>query len=298
MFLILQQAVRSRMTTFFVRAIQYIVHQVARDFVALCLAFESRRQVLGDGRGVIVSGAAHRLLGNLLVALVETGHVLLCLKMAVEVEQALPEVSDDLNLLQKNTVEALRIDLHVAAWLVYLVQQSHLFLDDADYFVDVAAVRMDQHFFFLQDLFDQLLVIRTEVVHIAAVLLLKLSFRLHPRVQGLHFHGLHRLFTSSLSGCLLRREGLESRTSANLMIRLHLGRCLRPLELARRSTGTPVAEEALLLHAGLATVLIRLVVLVKASTRPVLLHVEQLPCAATGAQSLPAAIGQAVSILR
>ena len=63
--------------------------------------------------------------------------------MTVEIQHLLSKVAYDLHLFEKHAVQAPDVNFYVTAWLVALVEQSHLVLDHAHNFVDVATVRMD-----------------------------------------------------------------------------------------------------------------------------------------------------------
>lgn len=83
---------------------------------------------------------AHILHGQLLIAIVELGHLFLCLKVAVKSEQLGPEVSDNFDLAKEHLVEAFSVLLYIGAWLVDLIEQLHLILDLADNLIDVCPV--------------------------------------------------------------------------------------------------------------------------------------------------------------
>ena len=92
--------------------------------------------------------------------------------MAVEVEQFFPQFTNDLHLFEEDAIEASRVHLYIAARLVDLVQESHLFLHYANDLIDVPPVRMNQLLLLFEDLFDELLVIIAQIFHISAILAL------------------------------------------------------------------------------------------------------------------------------
>ena len=114
--------------------------------------------------------------------------------MTVESKQLLPKVANDLHLLEQYAVQAPNVDLHVAAWLVNLVEERHFVLDHAHDFVDVPPVRMDQLLLLLEDLLDELLVVRAQLLHTVPVLTLQLTLRLHMGVQRVQLDDFLRLW--------------------------------------------------------------------------------------------------------
>jgi len=91
----------------------------------------------------------------------------------VESNQLFAHLSDHGDLLSEEFVEVRDVALNVAARLVYLVEQGHLLLDEVDHVVDVPAVPSYQLLLLLEDLLDQLLVLRAKLVRVACVLNLK-----------------------------------------------------------------------------------------------------------------------------
>ncbi len=115
--------------------------------------------------------------------------------MAIEGEQTLSQVTDNLHFLLKNAVQTSSVNFDVTARFVHLIKQSHLVLNNANDFVDVTSVRMNQLLFLLKNLLDQLFVVRAQVIHIHAILAFKLSLSFHLRVQCVHLYCLNRNWT-------------------------------------------------------------------------------------------------------
>ena len=130
--------------------------------------------------------------------------MLLSLKMAVECEQTLSQITNDLHLLQQDAIEASCIHLDITTWLVNLIEKSHLFFDDSDHFIDVTAMCVNQLLFLFQNLFNELLMIRAQIVHVHAVLTLELCFSLDSRIECVHLNCLNWHWASVLACLFLR----------------------------------------------------------------------------------------------
>ena len=74
--------------------------------------------------------------------------------MTVKVEKTLSQVGDDFDFLQQYSIKAACICFNITARFVDLIQQSHLFFYNADDFVYVATMTVDQLLFLLKNLFD------------------------------------------------------------------------------------------------------------------------------------------------
>ena len=108
--------------------------------------------------GVVVTLIIVLLLG-LLLLLVQLRHGLLGLKVGVERDQLLAHLRDHRDLLLQEGVQIGDVLLDVGAGLVHLVEKGHLLLDEVHHVVNVPAVARDDLLFFLQDLFDKLLML-------------------------------------------------------------------------------------------------------------------------------------------
>ena len=99
------------------------------------------------------------LLLGLLLLLVQLRHGLLGLQVGVERDQLFAHLSDHRDLLLQEGVQIGDVLLDVGAGLVHLVEEGHLLLDEVHHVVNVPAVARDDLLFFLQDLFDKLLML-------------------------------------------------------------------------------------------------------------------------------------------
>ena len=97
---------------------------------------------------VTIFGGGSCILSLHLVKLLQT---LLLLEVLVEVHEILPETSEHLNLLEKHVVKLAYIRFNVTRWLVHLMQQRHIFLDDVHNIVNVLSMLRNKLLFFFKD---------------------------------------------------------------------------------------------------------------------------------------------------
>ena len=84
--------------------------------------------------------------------------------MTIESTQLLPQLTNDIDLLQEYLVQILSILLHIRPRLVYLIQQVHLVLDHTDHLINMTSMGMYQLFLFFEDLLNQLLMVIAQVI--------------------------------------------------------------------------------------------------------------------------------------
>ncbi len=76
-----------------------------------------------------ISSLWHLEVVCILLLLVKLAHDFLSLKIGMEVNDLLSHIKDHVDLIDKHLVQVADVLLHITAWLIHLIEESHLVFD-------------------------------------------------------------------------------------------------------------------------------------------------------------------------